>query len=111
MKPGRVTTQPMIVQKTGLCGYSLRVLPSSAMISCPIILVPSYWTSIRRVRVVRVLATTVASSVVGNKPTISHLFWAVCAHSSYCFHLAINNKCLILARYQDVTTAMHPLRD
>src|ERR1043166_8115842 len=32
---------------------------------------------------------TVANSVLGNRPTISHLFSAVCTQSSYCFHLAM----------------------
>ena len=48
----------------------------------------------RRVRAVRALATAVARSVLGNRPTISHLFSEDCTQSSYCFHLAIKNKCL-----------------
>src|ERR1051326_1875301 len=44
----------------------------------------------RRAREARALATAVASSVLGNSPTISHLLPPVCTHSSYCFHLAMN---------------------
>src|SRR5580765_7161006 len=44
----------------------------------------------RRARAERALATAVASSVLGNSPTISHLFSAVWTQSSYCFHLAIS---------------------
>src|ERR1041385_6556808 len=62
------------------------------MISCPSILLPSLSTSIRRAREARALATAVASSVLGNNPIISHLLSPVCTHSSYCFHLAIDNS-------------------
>src|SRR5258708_36201592 len=46
-------------------------------------------TTIRRVRQERFWATAVGSSVLGNKPIISHLLSPVCTQSSYCFHLAM----------------------
>src|SRR5579864_2243846 len=63
--------------------------PISAMTSWPSSLLPSYWTSIRRLRQFLARATAAGTTGSGNTPTISHLFSAVCTQSSNCFHLAI----------------------
>src|SRR5260370_16396629 len=68
---------------------SLRPVPISAITSWPKSLLPSYCTSMRRVRRDRLLATAVGISAFGKTPIISHLLSPVCTQSSYCFHFAI----------------------
>src|SRR5260370_26886809 len=69
--------------------YALRPVRISAISSWPKSLLPSYCTSMRRVRRDRLLATAVGISVFGKTPIISHLLSPVCTQSAYCFPFAM----------------------
>src|SRR5260370_9344923 len=68
---------------------SLRPVTISAITSWPKSLLPSYCTSMRRVRRDRLLATAAGISAFGKTPIISHLLSPVSTQSSYSFHFAM----------------------